>query len=115
MHKTYSDTYQIQGFTGGYWAYATNTNETAGVPYSTPTDETVPKSQRRLAVYYLGWESIEVGLGQDVGRIRIQVLINHQLHEDGTRTEAFAEEINKLLPYFGPDSGAWYAMLRQHK
>ncbi|PTB62712.1 hypothetical protein BBK36DRAFT_1128532 [Trichoderma citrinoviride] len=96
MHKTYSDTYQIQGFTGGYWAYATNTNETAGVPYSTPTDETVPKSQRRLAVYYLGWESIE-------------------LHEDGTRTEAFAEEINKLQPYFGPDSGAWYAMLRQHK
>ncbi|KAK4061759.1 hypothetical protein Trihar35433_9359 [Trichoderma harzianum] len=32
MHKTYSDTYQIPGFTGGYWAYALNSNETAGVP-----------------------------------------------------------------------------------
>ncbi|KAL7803300.1 hypothetical protein V8C44DRAFT_344575 [Trichoderma aethiopicum] len=94
MHKTYSDTYQIQGFTGGYWAYATNTNETAGVPCSAPKQETVPKSQRRLAVYYLGWDSIE-------------------LHEDGTQTEAFAEEINNLQPYFGPGSGAWYAILRK--
>ncbi|KAL6872167.1 hypothetical protein J3F83DRAFT_734022 [Trichoderma novae-zelandiae] len=96
MHKTYSDTYQIQGFTGGYWAYATNTNETAGVPCSAPTEEIVSRSQRRLAVYYLRWNSIE-------------------LHEDGTQTEAFAEEINKLQPYFGHGSGAWYTMLRQHK
>ncbi|UKZ81547.1 hypothetical protein TrVFT333_009319 [Trichoderma virens FT-333] len=96
MHKTYSDTYQIQGFTGGYWAYATNTNETAGVPCSSPAPETVPKSQRRLGVYYLGWDSIE-------------------LHEDGTQTEAFSEEINKLQPFFASGSGAWYAMLRQHK
>ncbi|KAM0263919.1 hypothetical protein ACHAQJ_000954 [Trichoderma viride] len=96
MHKTYADTYQIQGFTGGYWAYAMNTNETAGVPCSAPAEETVPKAHRRLAVYYLGWDSIE-------------------LHEDGTQTEAFSEEINKLQPYFGPGSGAWYTMLRQHK
>ncbi|KAL7813089.1 hypothetical protein V8C26DRAFT_172243 [Trichoderma gracile] len=96
MEKTYSDTYKIRGFTGGHWAYVTNTNETAGVPCSTPTEEAIPISQRRLAIYYLGWESIE-------------------LHEDGTQTDAFAEEINKLQPYFGPGSGAWYAMLRQHK
>lgn len=60
MHKTYSDTYQIPGFTGGYWAYALNTNETAGVPCSGPAPETIPKSHRRLGVYYLGWDSIEV-------------------------------------------------------
>lgn len=62
MHKTFVDTYQIQGFTGGYWAYATNTNETAGVSCLTPGEETVPKAHRRLGVYYLGWESIEVSL-----------------------------------------------------
>ncbi|KAL7906559.1 hypothetical protein GGI35DRAFT_111286 [Trichoderma velutinum] len=94
MHKTYSDTYQIPGFTGGYWAYATNTNETAGVPCSSPAPERI--SARRLGVYYLGWDSIE-------------------LHEDGTQTEAFSEEIEKLQPYFGPGSGAFYTMLRQHK
>lgn len=60
MHKTYSDTYQIPGFTGGYWAYALNSNETAGVPCSSPAPETIPKSNRRLGVYYLGWDSIEV-------------------------------------------------------
>ncbi|KAL6694345.1 hypothetical protein J3F84DRAFT_376595 [Trichoderma pleuroticola] len=96
MHKTYSDTYQIPGFTGGYWAYATNSNETAGVPCSSPVPETIPKPHRRLGVYYLGWDSIE-------------------LHEDGTQTAAFGEEIGKLQPYFGPGSGAFYTLLRQHK
>ncbi|KAM6484802.1 hypothetical protein HDV62DRAFT_404587 [Trichoderma sp. SZMC 28011] len=96
MHKTYSDTYQILGFTGGYWAYALNSNETAGVPCSSPAPETIPKSHRRLGVYYLGWDSIE-------------------LHEDGSQTEAFSEEIDKLQPYFGLGSGAFYTMLRQHK
>lgn len=60
MHKTYADTYQIQGFTGGYWSYAMNTNEAAGVSCLTPGKEAVPKAHRRLGVYYLGWESIEV-------------------------------------------------------
>ncbi|KAL7918249.1 hypothetical protein ACQKWADRAFT_304713 [Trichoderma austrokoningii] len=96
MHKTYSDTYQIQGFTGGHWAYAINTNETVGASCSALGEETLSKAHRRLGVYYLGWESIE-------------------LHEDGTQTEAFLEEINRLQPYFGPGSGAWYAMFRQHK
>ncbi|KAL6903302.1 hypothetical protein GGI43DRAFT_401679 [Trichoderma evansii] len=96
MHKTYSDTYQIQGFTGGYWAYATNTNESVGVSCFGPDEETVAKANRRLGVYYLGWDSIE-------------------LHEDGTQTEAFSEEINRLQPYFGPGSGAWYTMLRHHE
>ncbi|KAL7947627.1 hypothetical protein V8C42DRAFT_290311 [Trichoderma barbatum] len=96
MHKTFSDTYQIQGFTGGYWAYASNTNETAGAPCSNRAAEAIPKPHRRLGVYYLGWDSIE-------------------LHEDGTQTEAFSEEINNLQNFFGPGSGAWYTMLRQHK
>ncbi|EHK47804.1 hypothetical protein TRIATDRAFT_282362, partial [Trichoderma atroviride IMI 206040] len=74
------------GFTGGYWAYAINTNETTGVSCLAPSEDTVPKAHRRLGVYYLGWESIE-------------------LHEDGTQTEAFSEEINNLQPYFGPGSG----------
>ncbi|KAL7953426.1 hypothetical protein V8C34DRAFT_318191 [Trichoderma compactum] len=87
MHKTYSDTYQIIGFTGGYWAYALNSNETAGVPCSSAVPETIPKPQRRLGVYYLGWDSIE----------------------------AFSNELDKLQPYFGPGSGAFYTMLRQHK
>ncbi|KAL7934751.1 hypothetical protein V8C35DRAFT_301748 [Trichoderma chlorosporum] len=96
MHKTFTDTYQILGFTGGHWSYAINTNETTGVPCSSSAPKIVQKSNRRLGVYYLGWDSIE-------------------LHEDGTQTEAFLEEINKLRESFGPGSGAWYTMLRQHK
>ena len=37
-----------------------------------------------------------------------------QLHQDGVQTPEFAEEIDKLMPHFGPGSGAWYSMLRKH-
>lgn len=94
MNKTYADTAQLVGYTGGHWAYALNTNDTAGVPASNGNEEEeeVPEGERRLGVYILGWESIE-------------------LHEDATETAEFAEEIVKLRPHFGPGTGAWYARL----
>ncbi len=58
MHKTYADTSKLLGYTGGHWAYALNTNDTAGVPLG--VDGEVPERERRLGVYILGWESIEV-------------------------------------------------------
>lgn len=60
MHKTYTDAFKTQGFTGGQWAYAINTNESSGVPCSVATDELVSEGRKRLGIYYLGWESIEV-------------------------------------------------------
>ncbi|KAK3356563.1 hypothetical protein B0T25DRAFT_536995 [Lasiosphaeria hispida] len=96
MHKTYADTFKLVGFTGGYWAYALNTNETSGVPTAAESGEWVPEGERRLGVYVLGWESIE-------------------LHEDAAKTPEFAEEIIKLAPHFGPGTGAWYAKLRQYE
>lgn len=95
MHKTYSDTYQIEGFAGGYWGYATNTNESIGEPLSAETRVSIAEAQRRLGVYYLGWQSIE-----------------H--HERGTQTKEFAEELTKLMPYFGSGSGAWYVKFEKH-
>jgi hypothetical protein len=62
MNKTYLDTYKILGFTGGDWAYAINTNETSGVPCNDHVEKVVSLGERRLAVYPLGWESIEVCL-----------------------------------------------------
>jgi hypothetical protein len=62
MHKTYVDTYKLLGFTGGDWVYAIDTNETSGVPCSASVEKAVPLRERRLAVYALGWESIEVCL-----------------------------------------------------
>ncbi|KAH6891477.1 hypothetical protein B0T10DRAFT_560719 [Thelonectria olida] len=95
MHKTYTDTYMIEGFTGGYWGYAANTNESRGASLSAEPQPPIPEGERRLGVYYLGWESIE-----------------H--HERATKTEVFAEELTKLLPHFGPGSGAWYVKFEKH-
>jgi len=58
MHKTYTDAYGIKGFVGGQWAYTVNTNESGGMPCTEVGQ--VPEGQRRLGIYYLGWESIEV-------------------------------------------------------
>lgn len=60
MHKTYLDAYQFLGFKGGFWAYAMNTNDIRGVPLKLDGEVTVPEGQRRLAIYPLGWESMEV-------------------------------------------------------
>jgi hypothetical protein len=59
MHKTYTDAYKLRGFTGGDWAYASNTNFSAGAPCGEKQVKLAGES-RRLGVYYLGWESIEV-------------------------------------------------------
>ncbi|CAL5870101.1 uncharacterized protein PFLUO_LOCUS4335 [Penicillium psychrofluorescens] len=94
MRKTYEDAFQFRGMTGGDWAYVSNTNETAGKPCLSPPT-TVPASGRRLGIYILGWESIE-------------------LHEDASLTPEFAVEIDKLKPHFGPGTGAWYALFKKH-
>ena len=61
MDKTYRDTFGCPGFTGGHWAYAINTNATDGVPCHDSLDTVISEDERRLGVYYLGWESTEVG------------------------------------------------------
>ncbi|KAK9449216.1 uncharacterized protein V1518DRAFT_417423 [Limtongia smithiae] len=94
MNKTFADTHKIIGFTGGSWAYALNTNDSSGVSVS-DIASVLPAGERRLAVYPLGWESIE-------------------LHQDGTKTPVFAEELDKIGPYFGPGSGAWYVSFKKH-
>lgn len=50
----------MEGFTGGEWAYATNTNDTSGVLIDSVEDQLLKEKERRLACYYLGWESIKV-------------------------------------------------------
>lgn len=62
MHKTYTDCYRMLGFSGGSWAYAANTNETNGPPLNFSKESIIPKEERRLAYYFLGWESAEVCL-----------------------------------------------------
>ncbi|KAJ3523641.1 hypothetical protein NM208_g12376 [Fusarium decemcellulare] len=93
MHKTYTDCYRMQGFVGGDWGYAVNTNHTGG---ENVTSERLDGRQRRLAIYLLGWESIE-------------------LHEDAGKTEVFAEEMDKLGPWIDAGSGAWYTTLTKHE
>ncbi|KAG8420158.1 hypothetical protein J3459_011341 [Metarhizium acridum] len=95
MHKTYTDAYQLTGFMGGDWAYASNTNDAVGLSCGLPENK-IPHEERRLGVYYLGWESTE-------------------LHEDGTKEEAFLEELRNLDPWMGAGTGAWYALLRKHE
>jgi hypothetical protein len=62
MNKTYTDCYGMQGFTGGHWAYALNTNDTSGVVVDPAGEQLVKQEDRKLACYYLGWESVEVCL-----------------------------------------------------
>lgn len=60
MHKTFTDCYYQEGFTGGNWAYSVNTNNTEELLGDGENEQVVPVEQRRLACYYLGWESIDV-------------------------------------------------------
>jgi hypothetical protein len=61
MHKTYTDCYRMQGFVGGSWGYAVDTNDSAGLPLA-EVGKGAALRERRMAVYYLGWESAEVCL-----------------------------------------------------
>ena len=60
MNKTYTDTYKINGFNGGHWQYAIDTNESYGITSRQVPGEPISEGERRLGVYCLGWESIEV-------------------------------------------------------
>jgi hypothetical protein len=62
MDKTFTDCYYAKGFTGGGWTYASNTNDSEGI-LMRDEEVTVPNRERRLACYYLGWDSLEVSHG----------------------------------------------------
>jgi hypothetical protein len=62
MQKTYMDCYRMQGFVGGDWAYALNTNDTNGAIVGGSESQWIEENERNLACYCLGWESIEVCL-----------------------------------------------------
>ncbi|KAL3713497.1 hypothetical protein TMatcc_002200 [Talaromyces marneffei ATCC 18224] len=95
LHKTYTDCYKIQGFVGGQWTYCLNANQPEGVALSDGNPLLLNQDNRRLALYFLGWESIE-------------------LHQDACLTPLFAEEIDKLQPWFYNGSGAWYNSFRRY-
>ncbi|KIW70702.1 hypothetical protein PV04_02947 [Phialophora macrospora] len=99
MNKTFTDCYLAEGFRGGGWSYALNTNDTNGTVAATPAEAEevlLEAEKRRLACYYLGWESIE-----------------H--HHAYARTALFAEEVDKLAPHFAPGTGAWYVRFERHR
>jgi hypothetical protein len=60
MHKTYTDCYLTEGFNGGSWEYAVNTNNTDEFLKDPAEEQVIKEGERRLACYPLGWESIEV-------------------------------------------------------
>ncbi|KAE8552186.1 hypothetical protein EYB25_006080 [Talaromyces marneffei] len=95
LHKTYTDCYKIQGFVGGQWTYCLNANQPEGVALSDGNPLLLNQDNRRLALYFLGWESIE-------------------LHQHACLTPLFAEEIDKLQPWFYNGSGAWYNSFRRY-
>jgi hypothetical protein len=61
MHKTYTDCYLAEGFLGGSWEYAVNTNNTDDLFKDPAEEQVIKEAERRLACYPLGWGSIEVG------------------------------------------------------
>ncbi|KAM3516269.1 hypothetical protein MY11210_000028 [Beauveria gryllotalpidicola] len=97
VHKSYTDCFDMLGFVGGDWGFATNTTLVEGEtgPYSLHLVR-LPEKDRLLSVLILGWESIE-------------------LHEDATKTALFAEELGKLGPHIDRSSGGWYVTLRKHE
>jgi hypothetical protein len=62
MHKTFADCYYAQGFTGGGWGYASNSNDAEGEPLAVDKepDTVLDEKQRRLAYYIIGWDGLAV-------------------------------------------------------
>lgn len=64
MNKTFMDCYLFsgQGFTGGGWGYALNSNDSDGNELETTdgVDVILDEDKRTLAYYLLGWDSVEV-------------------------------------------------------
>ncbi|EEU41429.1 uncharacterized protein NECHADRAFT_83500 [Fusarium vanettenii 77-13-4] len=86
----HSTSYSQSGFVGGDWGYAANTNISGGGDVAL-VEGRLQDEQRRLAIYFFGWESVE-------------------LHEDAGHTAIFAEEMDKLRPWMDKDSGACKAL-----
>lgn len=63
-HKTYTDCYRGDGFVGGDWGWGSTANSSSGLPVSEEQPPVLPVSERRLAIYILGWESENVRLFQ---------------------------------------------------
>jgi hypothetical protein len=66
MDKTFTDCYFAQGFTGGGWSYALNSNIADGEILGRGENEvssTLSEPERRLAYYCIGWETVEVSGG----------------------------------------------------
>ncbi|KAF2667088.1 hypothetical protein BT63DRAFT_458051 [Microthyrium microscopicum] len=95
MEKTFTDCYFAEGFEGGGWGYAQNTNDADGEEMNT-SDSTLPDDKRMLAYYMIGWKS----------------LADHHAY---AKTELYDEEIDKLMPYFGPGTGAFYVKFEKHE
>uniref|UniRef100_A0A093UZZ3 D-aminoacyl-tRNA deacylase n=1 Tax=Talaromyces marneffei PM1 TaxID=1077442 RepID=A0A093UZZ3_TALMA len=95
LDPSQSSTNLVMGFVGGQWTYCLNANQPEGVALSDGNPLLLNQDNRRLALYFLGWESIE-------------------LHQDACLTPLFAEEIDKLQPWFYNGSGAWYNSFRRY-
>src|SRR6266498_5608786 len=111
MHKTFTDCYLAQGFTGGGWGYALNTNDADGEKADVVEGEkqVLNEEERKLAYYCIGWESFEVRslLSTSYDSKGEGSADMMQLHHAYAKTPLFDEEIDKLKPYFGEGTGAF--------
>ncbi|KAM3518993.1 hypothetical protein NHJ13051_007810 [Beauveria bassiana] len=97
VHKLYTDCFDMLGFVGGDWGFATNTTLVKGETGPSALHAVrLPRKDRLLSVFILGWESIE-------------------LHEDATKTALFAEDLGNLGPHIDRSSGGWYVTLQKHE
>lgn len=62
MHKTYTDCYHADGFVGGHWTYAINSNDTDAPLSESVGGHWINEKDRKIACYYLGWETMQVRL-----------------------------------------------------
>lgn len=65
MRKTFTDCYlsPFPGFKGGSWGFALNGDDVRGERLVDEQEGLCSRNQRsqgRLAIYYLGWDSLEV-------------------------------------------------------
>jgi hypothetical protein len=73
MHKTFTDCYFDDDFTGGGWGYALNSNDAEGVDVQTTPTRLDDEKSRKLAYYLLGWNSIAVS--RETLLLRIKLIV----------------------------------------
>jgi hypothetical protein len=112
MDKTFTDCYLAKGFTGGGWGYVFNSNDSKGINVKPIQESLLNEKDRMLAYYMIGWDSLMVSKLYWVPS-RYQ-LIKIQEHHEYAKTVLFDVEIDKLKPYFGPGTGAFYAKFERH-